>query len=240
MDRQITINTPLHAKIVVSKGTPIGHNSTLYTISDTEDLVIPISNNLGIRPEEIFKFTTRVIGDKIARNDILAQKKGLLGTKKVLSPVEGILSSISHDNGEITISVEKSASEAFNSPVEGTVVSIDKNRGSLVVTIPAGTEIDAEIISDTAGGKISYIDMNNSSATATQIKNKVIVVENLTPALASKFDALDGLAIVYLNGTHTSELKSAKVKNKAEFDKIATLKKENIVLLPTIKKIIVY
>src|SRR3990167_1376266 len=240
MNQDIIINIPQGAKINVSIGTPIGLTTKLYTVSDTEDVLIPITKPLKTKPEEIFQLLNHVIGYSIKLDELLAVKRGVLGTKKVYSPVEGKLKIIDHETGEVVIEVQKTATKDFLSPADGVVTQIDQNRGSLSISISPGDEIEVDFITNLTGGEMSFIELGYMAADLTNIKDKVIINEKIMPATASKFEALDAIAFVYLSGNHSADLPHAKVKDSKEFEKLKNSNKKKAVMLPKIKRIIVY
>ncbi len=241
MSQEVIVDLPQNAKVSVTVGTPLGLTSKLYTISDTEDLILPITTELKAKPEDIFQLVNLVIGDLVKKGDVLAQKKGVFGMKKVISPESGKLTAINHVTGEITISVEKSETKSLLAPVEGTVTNIDTTRGAIVISVPSGEEFSVEIISDqAAGGEISYVDVSYITSDLSSVKDKIVVIEEISPAAASKFEVLDAVAFIYLTGSHSSPTPHAKIKNKQDFEKLKGSKKKKAVLLPKQKKIITY
>lgn len=240
MDRIITIDIPDNSKINVDVGTLLSLESILYTASETEDVVVPITSPLNVDSNDIFKHITCLIGSSVKKGDMLASKKGVLSTKKIHSPVEGTVSSINHDTGEMVISVAKSDKISFNSPVEGKVASIDQRGGFVSVSIPTGTEFEVEKVSAVSGGKITSVEVSYLQTDMSQIHKRVVIIPEITPAAASKFEALDAIAIVYHTGSHNSKIPHAKVKQMSDLDKIIKSSQKNLVLLPNIKRIIVY
>jgi len=240
MDNMIVIDVPENAKIKVTVGTPLGLTSILYSIEDTVDVVVPICKPLRAKPEEIFQLVTHVIGDTIKQDEVLATKKGVFGVKKVLSPKSGTLRNIDHVSGTITIEVEKTATQSHTAPVEGIVSSLDKTRGIISISVPNGQEYDTELISELAGGEASYVKLSYLATDLSVVKDKVVIIQEITPAAASKFEALDAIAIVYLTGTHSLKTAHAKVKTEKDFEQLVRAGKKKIVLLPKQKKIVAY
>src|SRR4030042_2983341 len=66
-----------------------------------EDEIINLSKLLGVSPLKIGKYLLKNPGDKILKNEIIAAKKGLIGTgrKRVVSPVTGTLFKVEENSG---------------------------------------------------------------------------------------------------------------------------------------------
>lgn len=240
MINDVIIDVPSNAKISVTVGMIISLKTKLFLISDTDDIIVPITKPLKTKAEDVFKLVDHVIGDKIVIDEVLAQKKGLVGVRKILSPVSGVLKSINHETGEIVITVEKSTTNEFLSPIEGKISNIDQKNKIISISVSIADQVDVEFVTELIGGEISFVESSISGIDLTNVRDKIVVIEEITPTIASKFEALDALAFIYLNGSHNAKIAHAKVTSNHEFDKLKKTKDKMAVLLPKRKKIVVY
>lgn len=240
MDYDAVINVPDNATIVVKTGTVVGCSSPLYEINKSIPTVVPVSELLHCKPEDIFHVLVHVIGDSVKEHDVIAQKKGVIGKKKVYAPVAGVIDSIDHNNGTITLNTNQKESEVKLAQVEGIIKQIDTVKNTILITIVKGIEFDVNEISGEGGGEISLISHDFETIDISMVHDKIVLIKTIFPALASKFDALGAIGIVYESGNHTADIPYVQLKHLDDFIKLESLKNKKMYFITHKKKILVY
>lgn len=93
-----------------------------------------LSTLLSVPPQDVEKYLTRKLGQRIYKDELLAFKKGwLLGGKKVVTaPTDGILDFLNNKTGELKI-VFLPKVERLPAGVYGIVEVVDKERGQVII-----------------------------------------------------------------------------------------------------------
>lgn len=76
---------------------------TIKTVTSTTSLNLALL--LKISPQRVIKFLSVPLGQKVKKGDVIAVKKGTLGlrTRKIVSPVSGVLEKLEANTGKLTI-----------------------------------------------------------------------------------------------------------------------------------------
>lgn len=92
----------------------------------SEFFVVSLDKILGIKPDELPERLMVQIGESLDQDTVLAEKKRLIGSKPILSPVDGTLAAV--DNGRL---VFQQATEwlELRAMVKGRVINYETNLG---------------------------------------------------------------------------------------------------------------
>lgn len=99
--------------------------------------VLNLANLLSVAPSETEKYLQRKVGQRIYKDELLAQKKGFLGRNiMITSPADGILDYINPKTGELRMSFLPKK-ENLPSGVYGIVEGVDKEKGLIIIKTQA-------------------------------------------------------------------------------------------------------
>lgn len=215
------ITIPQGAECLIKSGEEVEFDTPFIKINQSVELAIPVASRLGITPDKIFHHLKKFVGEKIEKGELLATKKGMLTTAKVTSDYEGIIKEVDHVHGNIIIKTNTEEKNVINSHFKGHIVEIEKD--VIKLKVHKGEEFSLKKASQSFGGEVHYLkdDALNSTITASDIENKVIVAESINSYVESKYEALGGKAFVTLHNTadtHTSPY--AQLKNIEDYKKI--------------------
>jgi hypothetical protein len=77
-----------------------------------------LAKELGVPPKKVANYLQKALGQKVKKGEVIAFKKGLLGKKEILSPVTGVLDSLT-DQGVLKVKVNQ-AKKAKRAPAKTT------------------------------------------------------------------------------------------------------------------------
>ena len=90
------------------------------------------------------------------------------------------------------------------------------------------------------GGEISYITLDYINVDESVVRDKVIIINTITPASASKFDALGALGLIYMSGTHSADIPYANIKKEEDFKKLEKMLQKKAFFISNKKSIVFY
>lgn len=95
---------------------------------------VNISSFLSVSPQDVEKFLTRKLGQRIYKGELLAYKKGSFFSKDkiVISPTDGVLDFLNNKTGELKIAFMPRKAD-LPAGVYGIVENVDKERGEIVI-----------------------------------------------------------------------------------------------------------
>ncbi|MFQ6053386.1 MAG: hypothetical protein ACE5OO_04055 [Candidatus Bathyarchaeia archaeon] len=131
-----TRRLPIPGDVYVEVGEKVDHDTVVArTEISGEPEVVKAAMILGVEPEDLSRFMTKKVGEKVAEDEIIAAYSAFFGLikKQVTSPVEGIIESISDVTGQVII-------RGLPVPVEvdayipGEVVEVLPREGAVIET----------------------------------------------------------------------------------------------------------
>lgn len=120
----LSYRLPKDSEVLVSMGSEVNEGDILaktYVSKDT--LSFPLASVLKVKPDNVFRFLLKKVGEEVKNGDLVAQKKGLFGIlkKKFYSPVDGKIDSVDLATGDLLINLPLEE-YPFKSDVSGKVV----------------------------------------------------------------------------------------------------------------------
>lgn len=232
----VILKIPQDAKLLVKEGQTANFSTPLWERVIEEKIEINISQKLAIKPKKIFDFLKKFIGDRIKKDEIIAEKKGLLFNKKILSPVDGEIREINHDLGTVIIT-SLTNKKVVNSFFRGEIIDIQNS--NLKIKINDGRSFKIKKCQTNFGGEVYYYSSQNH-LTADDVEGKIIVFNELEPFAQVKIEALGGTAFFGPIPLQTSHIPFFQLNNQKEIDLIYRLKKSTCLMLKDESKIIFY
>lgn len=217
---QFTIHFPETAQCILKGGQDVDFNAPFLRNSIQEDNSFSVSQKLHVPPEKIFHYMKKFVGDSIHKGDILALKKGMITTQKLVSEYDGVLKEINHTDGTIVISQSKDTKDTVLTTFKGHVVEVERNK--VVIKVKSGKEYELKKTSGDFGGPVFYIEHPDQTSVSSQdVNQKIVVTEKLNEYLETKLEAVGVTGFVSLTkmGDNVS-VADAQIKTIEDFHKI--------------------
>lgn len=158
--------------------------------------VIPIAHQLKLVPKKAIGMLKKSLGDSIAVGDILAVKKSLLGSQKVISEFSGTLVKINEETGDLIVRVSSDATniKTITAPVDGVVESCDEKQIVLKTEKQAIVAIDG--IGGDSEGQIKYLTDSDESKLGLEVKDKILLTKTINRIYLFKMIGLEAAGII--------------------------------------------
>jgi len=221
----ISLPLPKEGVCLLKEGEKITFGEPFFQIYQTEELTISVAEKLKINPSEIFKYLKKFVGEKIEKNEILAEKKNWFGKKKVWCDKEGIIKQINHNDGTISISIKSDKKDILKTFFSGEVFQIKEE--VIEIKVKKGKAYPVKESNADFGGEVSYFFDNKKffSLFSQNINNKFVLVEKMDPIFQAKNEALGASGFISLNKLpEKTDLYFALIKNIDDFKNICYLK----------------
>lgn len=219
---QIPIAYPSSFKCLLKNGQEVDFNTPYLEKDISVDIAIPVAKKLGVNPAHIFRYLKKYVGEKIDKGEILALKKGLFTTLKVVSENEGIIKEIDHQHGMVLISTINEKTTTINAFFKGEVVAV-KN-GKIILKVKKGEKFLIKTSTDNFGGELFYLKDRYLPFSGDQLSEKIVLAESVNDYLQSKIEALGATGFILLTQLpQPSNLHFARIKNIDDFKKILKL-----------------
>ena len=220
----ITLPYPNSANLLVKAGDVIQYGKALYSQHEAEHHIISISQQLKVKPAEIFSYLVTLIESSVKKGQAIAEKKKILGKKRIKSPVDGTLIGVDHTSGTVTIESMAEATHPFSAYCNGTVESIDETSRTITIALAGGIEIKTKSVSDSAGGMLFSQTMNEAAYNQNQetIAEALIIQKHLDSVTIAKCEALGANGFIFLTADTIPSSPYTQLPSDQEFEKIIT------------------
>lgn len=221
----ITVAIPKIAHTLVSVGDKIEPGTQLYESKKKKNISINIAEKLSIKPDTIFHYLDKIIGEEVQKGELLASKKGLMRTRRVFATHEAVIKEISHVTGEIILMTDDEEVVVTSSPVtnpliglRGVVEKIASN--SMTINIKSGDSYEVKNVNSDCAAELYYFADESHYFTATEddIANKIIVIDTLKPHIQVKCEALGCVGFLCASGSVQSDIAHATFVNQKDYD----------------------
>ncbi|MBI4713168.1 MAG: hypothetical protein HY762_07715 [Planctomycetes bacterium] len=125
---------PIQGEVVVKKGEPVDAATIIAKTSLPGKVhTINVVNLLSIAPEDIRHYMIKKEGDKLEKDDVIAESKPIIKWFKtsIKSPIKGTVESISEITGQVLLREEPQPLE-LKAYIDGTIVEIIPKEGAIV------------------------------------------------------------------------------------------------------------
>jgi hypothetical protein len=200
----------------ISVGNIISTGDILAYKNISKEEGIPLAENLGISSLKVLKCLKKGLGDKVEQGETLAEKKKMVGGKKVVSPFSGTITRLEESTGILYICVHSAEiSETIKSPVDGKVTFCDNNK------IVLETEKEAITVDKVSGfgarGELIFLsgeEIKQDEITKDLVK-KIVLGMSFEKAAISKAFALgvSGIIGVGISDEEIDNFNEKEVKN---------------------------
>ncbi len=217
---QMMFHTNAHIASGIQAGQVVDFNTPFARKTVTRQERISVTEPLGIAPKEIFLHLLKVVGEEVQKDELLAEKKGMFGTKQLISEFAGTIKEINHEDGSVTLEMKTEINQDESSYFTGRIADIKDQTVTLDVNEYKSLELK-ESSGDFGGEMLRTAHDNLAALHADIVENKVIVIEEIKPAEVVRLDVLDENGLVTLKDIEPIHgTKWARVKNLPDWETI--------------------
>ncbi|PIY72589.1 hypothetical protein COY87_00115, partial [Candidatus Roizmanbacteria bacterium CG_4_10_14_0_8_um_filter_33_9] len=159
-------------------------------------------------------------GDKVNKDELMAEKKSLFSLKQYKSEYEGLIKEIDHIEGIVLLEVtqEEQKNCAY---FTGEVVEINKQK--LKLKVGKGKVFDVKDISVDFGGPVVFQKENPNILTEEEINKKVYCSRKLLGYEQMKIEALGAVGIISLHSLpEDSSIPFAQISEIKQWDELVS------------------
>lgn len=198
-------------KLNIHVGDVVDFSTPLYKTHKNEEQRIELSELLAISPKHIFSYIKKTVGDSVSSGEILAEKKSLFTSKKIVAEMDGIIKEIDHIEGIILIETKKQEGSE-NCWFAGEIASITKRH----IELKMGRHYScaAKSITKDFGGETYFFQPDEAIP-----QRPVGISERLNAYNVAKLSALNGAGFitVFEYSEHT-DMPKAVFKLKSDYE----------------------
>lgn len=228
-------------ELLIKEGDLINLDTPLIKKARSKKVIINIAEQLNVNFLKIFNFLKKFVGETVSIGDILAEKKGLFKNKKVISPVNGVITQIDHNTGEMIIETQAENNQLLKAFFTGKIYQIKNNW--LHVKVKKGISFNIKNASGNFGGKCFYLEsLNFFSLVAEEVAKRIIIAEKIESVLQVKLEALgaSGLITLYKLPTQSFTTNYCQLSNITDFNQIINFKYPYCLVISQTGKIYFY
>lgn len=220
----ISFDISVPGKLQLTVGQTVDFNTPLVRTVTKEVIRLQIAQELGIPNDKIFMHVSKIVGDKVEANEILATKKLTFSSKQISSPKSGIIAQIDHETGSLSIETSSENSGVVKCFFKGVVKELKNSKVTLEVKSSDQYKLK-DVVGD-FGGEVLYRDeLHLTDLTEDDVKNKVIVTESIKPGEAVRLDVLGAKGIITKEDIKEKEgVESAEIEDKNSWKDVFTTK----------------
>jgi len=158
--------------------------------------IIHLASQLKLSPQKAIEALKKNLGDSVNAGDVLAIRKSLLGSQKIISNYSGIIAKIDESSGDLIIRVNGGGTslKTIVAPVDGIIDSCDKQK------IVLKTDREAMLAQDGVGeeseGEIVYLPDSDETKLNTDIKGKILLTKAIDKIYLFKTIGLEAAGII--------------------------------------------
>ncbi len=219
----ITFQISSSDELLLTSGQEVDFKTPLTKQVYTHDVKVNIAQKLKIPPQNIFIHLTKVVGEEVKKDEILAKKKTILSEKKYRSEHTGVIKEINHEEGSLLISTKIKKEKISYCYFKGEVEEVKKNEVTLKVN--KAKVFQAKNISDDFGGGVLFTEKpTQERLTEEDVAGKVLFTDTIKSYNNVKFEVMGILGFVTVGElVITSTTPYASLKSQADLDEIREL-----------------
>ncbi|MCY3722215.1 MAG: hypothetical protein OXG97_08330 [Candidatus Poribacteria bacterium] len=204
---------PLQGEVLVEAGAAVQAEDVVAKADLPGNVqLLNVANLLSVPAEEITEYMLKLVGETIAKDEIIATTKGLFGLFKsqARSPIDGTIEAVSDVTGQVILR-EPPIPVEVKAYTDGTVTEISPNEGVTVETY--GTYIQGifGVGSETIGNLIVAVSSPSDGLTAEQIlpehRDHILVGGSLVTTEAIQKAIQQGVKGIIAGGIDDADLR---------------------------------
>ena len=206
---------PLKGKVLVKKGDKVkAEDVVAETLLPGKVVPFNLANKLGVTPAQLVNFIKIEVGQQITKDTILAETKGLFGTRlfknEVRSPVEGEVENISSVTGQILLR-EPRVPVQVKAFIDGIVTDVIEDEGVIIENKSAYIQgifgIGGETIGEIKVMVKSPADQINPQQIDQSCQGKIIVSGSFITYDAIEAARKNGVKAIITGGIDDQDIK---------------------------------
>lgn len=217
----LKISIPEMGECLLKVGDSVDFSTPFVLVNKAVEIQIPIAQKLGIKPDKIFRHLKKFVGEKLAKGDVIAAKKGLFSTQKIHAPSEGLIKEIDHEKGLLVVEITSDEKNNLNCYFKGEIHEIaDK---SVTIKVSKGIEVALKKTETNFGGAVFYFKSPETvdKVSAEEINDKIVIAEELGDFHQTKIEAMGSRGFVTLvNLNDKPSVPHAMIKQIEDMKKI--------------------
>ncbi len=226
----ISFDISVPGKLQLTPGQAVDFNTPLTRTFTKEVVRLQIAQELGIPNDKIFMHISKIVGDSVGANEILATKKSTFGSKQISSPTSGVITQIDHETGSVLIESSSENSGVTKCFFKGVVKEIKNSDITLEVKSSDKYKLK-DVVGDFGGEVIYQNEQNLGDLTEDDLKNKVIFTESIKHGEAVRLDVLGANGVVTCEDFKEKEgILSAEVEDKNSWKAISETKHTHCII----------
>ncbi|MEK9178397.1 MAG: hypothetical protein AAB801_01295 [Patescibacteria group bacterium] len=170
----LPITLPSGFEPKIKKGDKVAAGQILAESEKSSSVAVNMALHLGVRGKKVKKYLKKNPGDAILSGEILAEKKGIFGSRTVTSKISGTVSNFEESTGTLFLLSSAATSQTIHSPVDGEVadikegeIELETERESVLGLLSSGEISEGEILS--VGDKLDYNEITD------KIRGKIVL-----------------------------------------------------------------
>lgn len=191
---KVPVKIPQSSEMLIEAGQRVDFTTPLMKRKGKKSIRIPVAEILRFSPDKIFLKLRKTIGDRITQGDLLAEDKSMLGSKRYLSQIDGILKEINHVDGSLIIEQNSEESDMMHCFFTGEVEAIYD--GYLDLKVKNAHKAETADPIEYIGAELFYNPDGSGILVEEDIDGKCIVTAELNPMDHSKIEALGARGII--------------------------------------------
>lgn len=219
----ITFQVSSSNQLLLKAGQEVDFKTPLTKQVYTTDVKVNIAQKLQIPPQNIFIHLTKVVGDEVSKDEVLAKKRTLLSEKNYMSEHTGIIKEINHEEGFLLISTKVKKEKVNYAYFKGEVEEVKKNEVTLKVE--KAKVFPAKNISEDFGGGVLFSEKPTlERLTEEDVASKVLFTDTIKSYNRVKFEVMGILGFVTVGElVIESGIPHASLKSPADLNEIKEL-----------------
>jgi len=220
----ITFSISVPGKLQLTVGQTVEFDTPLVRTVTKDIIRLQIALELGIPNDKIFMHISKIVGDTVEANEILASKKSTFSSKQISSPRSGTITQIDHETGSVFIETSSESSGVTKSYFEGVVHKI--NDSDITLDVKSSNQYKLKDVVGDFGGEVVYREeLHLADLTEDDLKNKVIFTESVRPGEMVRLDVLGASGTITKEDINEKEgVNSAEVEDKNSWTEVSSTK----------------
>lgn len=220
----ISFDISVPGKLQLTEGQTVDFNTPLIRTVTKEFIKIQIAQELGIPNDKIFMHVSKIVGDTVDANEILATKKTTFSSRQISSPKSGTISQIDHETGSLLIETTSENAGVVKCYFKGVIKDLKNSR--ITLEVKSSDRYSLKDVVGDFGGEVIYIDeLHLTDLNADDLINKVIITESIKPGEAVRLDVLGAKGIITKEDFVEKEgVETAELSDKDAWKDVSTTK----------------
>lgn len=217
---QIAFHTNSHISSALQVGQAVDFDTPFAKKTVTRQEKLSVTDSLGISPKEIFLHLLKVVGEEVKKDELLAEKKGMFGTKQLISEFTGTIKEINHEDGSVMLEMKTEMNQEEYAYFTGKVADLKDQ--TIVLEVKESKAYELKSASGDFGGEILKTTQDGLiQLHGDMVEKKVIVIDDIKPSDIVRLDVLDESGLITLKTVEPGQsTRWAQVKTLPDWEEI--------------------